>query len=158
MVNVSCSSQIAQLASLLNVMMHICKCVSLQWCNSSHCFHPPGLRLWLLLLVHGWVWQRKICRCADTVFDFAHLMVTFFNDCGVYALPNSSLGEVLLCVCICQQVRRWSSSALGKVFFATPSRATTPVSLPTDKLVNYTKRGHCFLTIWRTSCVFATIV
>lgn len=37
------------------------------------------------------------------------------------------------------QVRRWCSSALGKVFSTTPSRATTPVSLPMDKLVTYNK-------------------
>lgn len=38
-------------------------------------------------------------------------------------------------VCVCVQVRRLSSSALGKVFSTMPFRATTPVSLPMDKLV-----------------------
>lgn len=33
------------------------------------------------------------------------------------------------------QVRRWSSSALEKVFSTTPFRATMPVYLPMDKLV-----------------------
>lgn len=36
---------------------------------------------------------------------------------------------------LCVQARRWSSSALEKVFSTTPSRVTMPVSLPMDKLV-----------------------
>lgn len=99
------------------------------WCNWSHCCHPTGLRLWLLLLVHGWVGQRKICRLVDLVFEFAHFVLC--------ALPNSFLNVIMLSVWICKQARRWSSSALGKVFSTTPSRATMPVSLPMDKLVNY---------------------
>lgn len=62
---------------------------------------------------------------------------------GWLALPSShfstfcfvSLNVFVDWVCVCVQVRRWSSSALEKVFSTTPSRATTPVSLPMDRPV-----------------------
>lgn len=146
----SCYSQTAQLVFFLNVMMHISKCVSAaggvthlivsthQVFAYDYCFWSmdesdkekfAGVKIWCLTLLILWSpfeRQWRLCTARQ------------FLQCGC-----------ALCVCVCKQVRRWSSSALEKVFSTTPSRATMPVSLPTDKLVIYTKIAQCFLADMR---------
>lgn len=87
--------------------------------------------------------KEKFAGWLILVFDIAPFVITILK--AVVSPHCQTLSEVCCLRCVCEQVRRWSSSALGKVFSTTPSRATTPASLPTDKLVNYRKRAQCFL-------------
>lgn len=84
-------------------------------------------------------WMRRIKKnlqvsscngSSSQYFSSSHLWEMSF--CYIFLFWKCQTVE---CVCMCVQVRRWSSSALGKVFSTMPSRATTPVSLPMDKLV-----------------------
>lgn len=95
-------------------------------------------------------WSSSHCIKSSNIFLIRNKKTT---DDGFrkiqYLLWNSVYNVV--CVCVCVQVKRWSSSALGKVFSTTPSRATMPVSLPMDKLVMNHKDSLFCLPVWRDS-------
>lgn len=136
------------------------------WFNVSIAVSQPAINaLFLCLMLLFWLclhvlsrslpmitvsgpWTRQIRRNLQ-VSEF--ILLTFYH-CIVLRRQTTLAFEsfnwectqlhrmicsVCVCVCVCLQVRKWCSSALGKVFSVTPSRATMPVSLPMDRLVNY---------------------
>lgn len=76
----------------------------------------------------------SIFNRSNWCFSFVCFVFYFFFLHLIVSKISSDQFSVCVCVC-CVQVRRWSSSALGKVFSIMPSRATMPVFLPMDKLV-----------------------